>query len=70
MDKKNKDSFTKAAQKTMEDSAGIPLGIQISTLPYQDEELIGVMKIFEELFPNNLVPLMEPKPKKKRPGWA
>ena len=38
------DAFTKGVRKCLEGSVGMPVGIQISTLPFQEEEAIGVLK--------------------------
>lgn len=32
-------------------SVGLPISIQVSALPYQDEKALAVMKIIEEQFP-------------------
>ena len=33
---------------TMKNSEGLPIGIQIVGLPYQDEKIIEVMKLIEK----------------------
>ena len=38
------DAFTKVARECLKGSVGMPMGIQISTLPFQEEEAIGVLK--------------------------
>lgn len=38
-------------KKCMEDSAGLPIGIQVTTLPNQDELCLGIMKVIEDLVP-------------------
>lgn len=48
--------ITKTCRKALENSKGMPLGIQVSTLPYEDEKCLTIMKHFQELtdFRDNL----------------
>ena len=43
------DTFVKKARECLEGSHGLPVGIQVSTLPFQEEENIGVLKVLEKL---------------------
>ena len=43
------DTFTKKVRECLKDSVGMPIGIQISTLPFQEEENIGVLKTVSRL---------------------
>ena len=43
------DTFVKKARECMEGCVGLPVGIQVTTLPFQEEENIGIMKLLEEL---------------------
>jgi Asp-tRNA(Asn)/Glu-tRNA(Gln) amidotransferase A subunit family amidase len=45
----------------MKASEGIPVGIQVSTLPYEDEKCIAVSKVIEKLIPFKETPLLEPR---------
>jgi Asp-tRNA(Asn)/Glu-tRNA(Gln) amidotransferase A subunit family amidase len=42
-----KDSMTKAVSFNMQGSVGIPVGIQVATLPYQDEKCLNIMRQLE-----------------------
>ena len=42
-----KDIFTAPAKKTMKGSLGLPVGIQVCTLPWEDEKCLRVMKEVE-----------------------
>ena len=42
------DSITDGAKKTMEGSKGLPVGIQVTTLPYEEELCLNVMRRIEE----------------------
>eukprot|EP01015_Nassula_variabilis_P022906 TRINITY_DN4237_c0_g1_i3.p1 TRINITY_DN4237_c0_g1~~TRINITY_DN4237_c0_g1_i3.p1 ORF type:complete len:394 (-),score=61.88 TRINITY_DN4237_c0_g1_i3:89-1270(-) len=42
------DMFFKQAEKAMRGSKGLPVGVQISTLPFEDEKCLKIMKILEE----------------------
>jgi len=44
----------------MEGSKGLPVGIQVSTMPYQDEKCIGAMRILEKLIHFDKIPLEKP----------
>jgi fatty acid amide hydrolase len=39
------------AVDAMKGSEGLPVGIQVLTLPYEDEKCLGVMKLLEKKFP-------------------
>jgi len=42
------DEITKNAKKLCEGSAGLPIGVQVSGLPFHDENVLRVMKEIEE----------------------
>ena len=42
------DMMYKAIEKSMKGSVGLPIGVQISTLPWEDEKCIGLMLQLEE----------------------
>lgn len=44
------DTLTTNAKKVMKDSVGLPIGIQVTALPYEDEKALGVMKLLEGIF--------------------
>lgn len=46
-DYKFKDQFYKIAKKNMEGSVGMPMSVQVWTLPYQDEKCFRIMKAIE-----------------------
>ena len=50
------DVMTKNCVQAMTGSKGMPMGIQVSTLPFQDEKCVAIMKHFQELtgFKKNL----------------
>lgn len=52
-----KDLFVHYAKLTSADSVGLPVGIQVACLPYQDEQLAGVTRQFEALLPFSHIPL-------------
>ncbi len=41
----------------MKGSAGLPVGIQVSCLPYEDEKLCGIGRQFEQMLKYDLIPL-------------
>ena len=43
------DSYTKAARENIVGAEGLPVGIQISTLTYQDEQCMGVAKQIDSI---------------------
>lgn len=43
------DIMTQSCKQAMTDSKDLPLAIQVSTLPYQDEECMLIMKHFESM---------------------
>jgi fatty acid amide hydrolase len=52
------DMLTKEADKCMKQSINLPIGVQIMTLPWQDEKCIELMKILEEKIPfRNKLPI-------------
>lgn len=55
------DIIVKEGKKCMEGSEGLPVGIQVSTLPFQDEKCLGVMKVISDLIGLDHLPLKEPK---------
>jgi fatty acid amide hydrolase len=42
------DEFTKNAKNLCQGSAGLPIGVQVSALPFHDEQVLRVMKEIEE----------------------
>ena len=44
------DHINKSILNTMKDSKGLPIGIQITSLPFEDEKALAVMKILEDHF--------------------
>jgi fatty acid amide hydrolase len=38
-------------KKCMEGAAGLPIGVQVTTLPNRDEQCLGIMKVIEDLLP-------------------
>lgn len=57
----DEDILVKLAKQTVIGSKGLPVGIQISTLPFEDEKCLGIMKVIEELVGMDHLPLYEPK---------
>lgn len=49
VDIRGNDIMTQNCRQAMHQSEGLPLAIQVSTLPYQDEECMLIMKHFESL---------------------
>ena len=45
------DIMTKVANTQMKGALGLPVGVQIAALPYQDELVLHIMSILEEAFP-------------------
>jgi Asp-tRNA(Asn)/Glu-tRNA(Gln) amidotransferase A subunit family amidase len=41
------DVFTSRVKKCMKNAAGLPVGIQVSTLPYEDEKCLAVSRMIE-----------------------
>jgi len=52
--------FTRVV-KCMNDSAGLPVGIQVSTLPYEDEKCIAVSRLIEKTLNLKTEILTKPK---------
>jgi len=44
---KHKDKLVQLSKQTMKGSEGLPIGVQVATLPFQDEKCLRVMKILE-----------------------
>ena len=44
-----KDPITQAAQKCLEGSFGLPVGVQVSAFPYKDEECLALMSEIERI---------------------
>ena len=44
---KYNDSYDRAAKKEMKNSAGLPIGVQVASLPYKDELVLRIMKEIE-----------------------
>jgi len=42
------DSYYKAEVQNMKGSVGMPIGVQITTLPYEDEKCVNLMRQVEE----------------------
>jgi hypothetical protein len=42
------DRFSQQADESMEGSKGCPVGVQVVGLPFQDEKVLGVMKILQD----------------------
>ena len=42
------DSYTKESQRVLKGSVGLPVGVQVSGLPFQEEVVLRVMKELEE----------------------
>lgn len=51
------DLFEQAGKNTTEGSAGLPIGIQVSCLPYEDEKVCGIAKQLEKIFKFPYLPL-------------
>lgn len=47
-EKANNDVITAAINRSMNDSVGLPVGIEIITTPFQDEKALAILKILEE----------------------
>ena len=43
------DMITKKAQEIMQNTEGLPIGVQVSALPFKDEECLALMKHIEEI---------------------
>ena len=43
------DDMTKQAKKCLENSAGLPVGVQVTTFPFKDEECLALMSRIESL---------------------
>lgn len=43
------DNMVRVARETLKGSAGLPLNIQVSTLPFHEEECLGIMKVIDEV---------------------
>ena len=50
------DSFTRDAESTLHGAEGLPAGVQIATLPYQDEQCMRVMRDLEDALPFTHLP--------------
>ncbi len=46
---KYRDDMTRQAQKCMENSAGLPVGVQVTAFPFRDEECLALMSRIESL---------------------
>lgn len=42
---KYSDLYSRATQKNMEGTEGLPVGVQVISLPYYDEKVLGLMKV-------------------------
>ena len=51
------DRITKVARETMEGSVGLPVGIQVSCLPYEDEAVCGIGSQMAKLLKFDMLPL-------------
>ena len=51
------DSITARANTALQGTAGLPVAVQVVSLPYQDEKALGVMKLLEDLFQFHMHPL-------------
>ena len=49
-DRKVQDALTRNAKKVMSGAVGLPLAIHVAALPYEDEKVLGVMKLLEGIF--------------------
>lgn len=58
------DIFTTRVKKCMQQSAGLPVGIQVSTLPFEDEKCLAVSRLIEASLKLEPEILAEPKAKK------
>lgn len=61
------DQFTKVAKESMKGSAGLPIGVQLTTLPYKDEECLAFMGHVEEIM--KLKPKMNASPAPKTKSY-
>lgn len=43
--------------RTCSDSAGCPVGVQVSCLPYEDEKVVGICMQLEKIVPFPYLPL-------------
>ena len=61
-DQNGGDGDNKACRRAMEGSEGMPLTVQVIGLPFQDEKLVGIMKLIEGLdsFGKEYLPLAHP----------
>lgn len=50
------DDLVRNMKNCMEGSKGLPVGVQVSTLPYRDEELMGILSQLEGLLKFEEVP--------------
>lgn len=50
-DPQNNDIMTKLADQQMKDSEGLPVGISVIGLPYDDESVLNVMRVLEKKYP-------------------
>jgi len=59
---KFKDQYVKLAAKTLEGSAGMPIAVQVVTLPFEDEQCIAAMCELEKALggPKTRVPRFAP----------
>jgi len=63
------DMFTKDMKENAEDSEGLPVGVQICGMAYNDEKTLAAMKIVEDLLEENKgfkIPLEKPIRDKKK----
>lgn len=45
-----KDGISRKAQQVMAGASGLPVALQVATLPYEDEKALGLMKVLEDIF--------------------
>ena len=64
------DVFTAATKKVLEGSEGLPVGVQVATLPFQDELCLRVMRELEGLlqFRKHFRPPVAAQPADTRKG--
>ena len=44
---KYNDSYDRACKRAMEQSVGLPIGVQVASLPFKDELVLRIMKEIE-----------------------
>lgn len=45
-----KDGMSRRAQQVMLGASGLPVALQVATLPFEDEKALGLMKVLEDIF--------------------